>query len=109
MEATKQVIYLKKLFVNLLHPEIAERSKIYIAQLPLIIYEDNRAAIRYIINPSGESSMKHLEAKIFWLHDARKCGDLDLAECNSEDMLADSGTKDNYYPIFISLVNRIMS
>ena len=53
--------------------------------------------------------MKHLETKIFWLHDARKCGDLELAECDSKDMFSDNGTKDNYYPIFISLTDRYMS
>ena len=108
-EAVKHNLYLKKVFASLLQPEIAERSKIYITRLPMLIREDNRAAIRYVINPSGESSMKHIESDICWLHDHVADGNIKFEECASKDMLSDNGTKDNEFPIFQSGNSRIMS
>ena len=107
-EPVKHLLYLKKVFESLILPEVAERSKIYLSRLPLCINEDNRAAIRYMINPSGESSMKHIESVIFWLHDHVKSGLIKFVECASADMLADNGTKIQEYGPFTSINDRLM-
>ena len=107
-EPVKHLLYLKKVFESLILPEVAERSKIYLSRLPICINEDNRAAIRYMINPSGESSMKHIESVIFWLHDHVKSGQIKFIECASADMLADNGTKIQEYGPFTSINDRLM-
>lgn len=75
-------------------PEIAERANIYLSCLSMCLNVNNRAAIKYMINPSGESSMKHLESAIFWLsYDHVKNGQVKFVEYAPADMFANNETK----------------
>lgn len=78
------------MLTRLILPDVAERAKIHLFRLPLYDNEDNRAVIRSMISPSGESSIKHIVGSvIFWLHDHVKSGQTKFAECALADILAD--------------------
>ena len=59
-EALKHLLYLKKIFKSFLKENLCNDTHLAMSELPIIIMEDNSAAINYQINPSSKSSMKYL-------------------------------------------------
>jgi len=108
-QAIKHSIYLKKVFVSLHLSDFARNSVLKLSSFPIVIREDNRACIRFSLNPAGHSKMKHLESDIYWILDAvHKFKDIVLEECLTENMLADPGTKNLTTEEFLSKVLRFM-
>jgi hypothetical protein len=108
-EAIKHILYLKKLFREFAEPTIADSATLNLSIIPQIIYEDNQSTIRWSLNPSGHSTMKHLEVDIYWIHEAITNKELTLYKIDSPNQLADIGTKANNYATFISHRDRIQS
>ena len=63
------------------------------ANLPIKVFEDNAAAIRYGINPSSQSTMKYFELDMLWINDSIRRGELELVKIETKDQLVDIGTK----------------
>jgi hypothetical protein len=92
-ECIKHLLYLKKVFIALINPTVADSASIAISHLPQRIFEDNAAAIRFGINPSSQSTMRYLETDILWIHDAIIRKEFELIKIGTLDQNADIGTK----------------
>jgi hypothetical protein len=92
-ECIKHIMYMKKLFISLGEIALTDGATIAMSHLPLKIFEDNAAAIRYGINPSSQSTMKYFEIDILWINDAINRGEFELVKIETQDQLADLGTK----------------
>jgi len=99
---------MKKVFTSLLLKDVADSATIAMSMLPVSVFEDNLAAIRFSINPSSQSTIKYLEVDILWIHDAIERGDFKLVKIDTKDQLADIGTKFNIAEIFLYLRNLLM-
>jgi hypothetical protein len=107
-EAIKHILYMKKVFTSLMLKDVSDSATIAMSMLPVSVFEDNLAAIRFSINPSSQSTMKYLEVDILWIHDAIERGDFKLVKIDTKDQLADIGTKFNIAEIFLYLRNLLM-
>jgi len=79
-EASKEAIHSKNLAndMGILHEKI-------------LIYNDNQAAQRLVVNPSSKS--KHISIKEHFIRDVAQRGDIEICYMRSEEMLADILTK----------------
>ena len=109
-ECTKHTLYMKKLFKSMGHSSALEGTMIAMSELPVKIYEDNAAAIRYGINPSSQSTVKYFEIDLLWTNDATSRKELELVKVETQDQLADIGTKfttsDLFFKHRASLISR---
>jgi hypothetical protein len=94
-EALKHLLYLKKIFKSFLKENLCDDTYLAMSELPIIIKEDNSAAINYQIKPSSKSSMKYLEIDIYWIHDSFMRNEFKLMKIESINQLADLNTKFN--------------
>jgi len=107
-EALKHLLYLKKIFKSFLKENLCDDTYLAMSELPIIIMEDNSAAINYQIKPSSKSSMKYLEIDIYWIHDSFMRNEFKLTKIESINQLADLNTKFNTSEIFFNLRNKLM-
>ena len=107
-EAIKHVIYLKKVFLELVNTEIAHSASIAMTQFPQKIFEDNQSTIRFSENPASQSTMKYLEIDLYWIHDSVVRKEFQLVNIAGSDQLADIGTKLNVAIIFKHLRSCLM-
>ena len=78
------------MFLNsLLTSNAVENSSLAMANLPIMVFEDNAAAIRYVINPSSQSTMKYFGLDMLWINDSIRRGELELVNIETKDQLAD--------------------
>ena len=95
-EALKHLLYLKKIFKSFLKENLYDDTYLAMSELPIIIMEDNSAAINYQIKPSSKSSMKYLKIDIYWIHDSFMRNEFKLTKIESINKLADLNTKIQY-------------
>ena len=107
-ECIKHLLYLKKVFKTFLRDDVADNASIAMSSLPLSIFEDNAATIRYQLNFSSQSTMKYLEVDIYWINDSYTRGEFQLVKIENADQLADINTKFTTGLIFLSLRGRLM-
>ena len=107
-ECIKHILYMKNVFSSLNYSSATDNSSIAMANLPIRVFEDNSAAIRYGINPSSQSTMKYFELDILWINDSIQRGEFELVKIETKDQLADLGTKFTTSEIFLYLRNRMM-
>ena len=107
-EALKHLLYLKKIFKSFLKENLCNDTHLAMSELPIIIMEDNSAAINYQINLSSKSSMKYLEVDIYWIHDSYMRDEFKLMKIESIKQLADLNTKFNTTEIFFNLRSKLM-
>jgi hypothetical protein len=81
--ATREIVYLHQLYANLSMPLVD----------PVVLHEDNSAAISIMELTSAGSASRHFEIKYFWVHEIIKNGILMLNKCDTKHMLADIFTK----------------
>jgi hypothetical protein len=101
-ECIKHLLYMN-VFRSLLTSNAIDSPTIAMANLPIRVFEDNAAAIRYGINPSSQSTMKYFELDMLWINDAIQRGELELVKIETKDQLADIGTKFTVSEIFFYL------
>ena len=90
----KEMIYLQKVFCSLsLDQHIKDRMIGFDPSFPVVVFEDNQAAIQMTSKPMSQSSLKHLEADINWVYDYIKEKKLKLIYIKSPENLANIGTK----------------
>ena len=107
-ECVKHLLYLKKVLKSFLKEDAANHVSLAMSKLPLAIFEDNSATIRYQQNLSSQSSMKYLEVDIYWINDSYMRKEFELVKIESCDQLADINTKFTTGLTFLSLRNRLM-
>jgi len=102
-------IYLKKVFSQIGLNDIAARTVMKMSEVPMWVYEDNNACIRYSENEVSASKMKHLETDIYWIQESvQKHEELKLVKISTENQIADMGTKALEYIPFESNVSVLM-
>jgi hypothetical protein len=99
---------MKNVFRALLTSNAILNPTISMANLPIRVFEDNAAAIRYGINPASQSTMKYFELDMLWINDSIRRGELELVKIETKDQLADIGTKFTVSEIFFYLRNILM-
>jgi hypothetical protein len=107
-ECIKHLLYMKNVFRSLLTSNAVDNPIIAMANLPIRVFEDNAAAIRFGINPSSQSTMKYFELDILWINDAIQRGEFVLVKIETKDQLADIGTKFTTSDIFFYLRGILM-
>ena len=107
-ECTKHILYMKNVFASLQTSSAVSHPTISMANLPIRVFEDNSAAIRYGINPSSQSTMKYFELDILWINDSILRGEFELVKIETKDQLADTGTKFTTSEIFYKLRDLMM-
>jgi hypothetical protein len=107
-ECIKHLLYMKNVFKSLLTSNAIDNTTIAMANLPIRVFEDNAAAIRYGINPSSQSTMKYFELDMLWINDSIRRGELELVKIETKDQLADIGTKFTVSDIFFYLRSILM-
>ena len=99
---------MKNVLSSLSYTAATTSSSIAMASLPILVLEDNSAAIRYGINPSSQSTMKYFELDILWINDSIQRGEFELVKIDTKYQLADIGTKFTTSEIFLFLRDLMM-
>ena len=60
---------------------------------PIILYEDNKAAILFSDHPGDHRQLKHIDTRKYFLRDAVINGEIKLEYINTTEQLADGLTK----------------
>jgi len=107
-ECIKHILYMKNVFSSFNYTTATTNSSIAMANLPIRVFEDNSAAIRYGINPSSQSTMKYFELDILWINDSIQRGEFELVKIDTKYQLADTGTKFTTSEIFLFLRDLMM-
>jgi hypothetical protein len=107
-ECIKHLLYMKNVFRSVITSNAIVNPTISMANLPIRVFEDNAAAIRFGINPASQSTMKYFELDMLWINDTIRRGELELVKIETKDQLADIGTKFTVSEIFFYLRNILM-
>jgi hypothetical protein len=107
-ECIKHLLYMKNVFRSLLTSNAINNPIISMANLPIRVFEDNAAAIRYGINPSSQSTMKYFELDLLWINDAIRRGEFEFVKIETKFQLADIGTKFTVSEIYFFLRDILM-
>lgn len=75
---------------------------------PMVIFEDNQAAIAYSNNPTRHTLMKHMEKRLKWIQAEVAKKTIKLVYVQTENQLADVFTKALISTVFWALVGRYM-
>ena len=65
----------------------------FCSKKPIILYEDNKAAILFSDPPGDHRRSKHIDTKKYFLRDAVSNGEIKLEYINTTEQLADGITK----------------
>jgi len=82
-QASKEVLWLQKLFKDLKREEYA----------PQILYSDNQGAIALANNPQFHARTKHIDIQVHFIRQCVNDGPIALNYCPTEEMIADILTK----------------
>ena len=77
--------------------------------MPIMILEDNKAAIDWSNKPTSTQRMRHVERSLYWIRQFVEKKWIVLKSIKSENQLADIGTKPVTKRIFQQLVQQILS
>ena len=80
---TQEAIWLKRLLCDLGT----------VSDIPVLLMEDNRAAIAIARNPVGHARTKHIDVRYHFAREAVANGQIKLQYCQTRDMIADILTK----------------
>jgi hypothetical protein len=112
-EAVKSGLYVQKLFSEAIEAGIMEEPPDTAIELqmstPLMILEDNKAAIDWSEKKGSSQRMRHIEKSLYWIRQQVQQGKIKLTHISTKDQLADIGTKPLSKPLFQSLAQRIIS
>jgi hypothetical protein len=112
-EAVKSALYVQKLFSEAIEAGIIEEPPDTAVELqmstPLMILEDNKAAIDWSEKKGSSQRMRHIEKSLYWIRQQVQLGKIKLVHISTKDQLADIGTKPLSKPLFQSLAQRIIS
>ena len=67
---------------------------------PVIVFEDNKAAIDLSINPCDRGKSKHIARRWFWIREAGERGDMVMSKIAGKLNPADAFTKAHAYDEF---------
>ena len=82
---------------------------------PVVVFEDNKAAIDLSVNPCDRGKSKHIQRRWFWIREAGERGDMVMSKISGKLNPADAFTKAHAYDQFsmqrelLSVVPRIES
>jgi hypothetical protein len=82
-QATKEAIWLRRIFEELGHPQSG----------PTRINEDNQGCIQLAKNPVHHQRTKHIDIQVHFIREAIETGEIALEYINTRDQLADILTK----------------
>ena len=82
-QATKEAIWLRRLFKDLGHPQ----------NEPTTIYEDNQGCIQLAKNPIHHQRTKHIDIQMHFIREKIDSNEVTLTYCGTQDQLADIFTK----------------
>jgi histone deacetylase 1/2 len=77
--------------------------------MPIVILEDNKAAIDWSNKSTSTQRMRHVERSLYWIRQFVANKNIVLKHIKTEDQLADIGTKPLSVSAFKSLSQRIVS
>ena len=96
-EAAQEAVWLRELFKGIGFEQ----------QSPTVLYEDNQGAIALSRNPKDHSRTKHIDIKFHYTRDQIENNILDVRDCLTSDMLADTLTKGLAKPAFTKFRERM--
>jgi hypothetical protein len=112
-ESVKSGLYVQKLFNEAIPAGIMEEPPDTAIELqmstPLMILEDNKAAIDWPEKKGSSQKMRHIEKSLYWIRQQVQLGKIKLVHISTKDQWADIGTKPLSKPLFQSLAQRIIS
>jgi hypothetical protein len=77
--------------------------------MPMVILEDNKAAIDWSNKPTSTQRMRHVERSLYWIRQFVAKKWMVLRSIKTEDQAADIGTKAVTKSVFKRLVQMIIS
>ena len=80
--ATQEAVWIRKLLTELL-----------VSVRPVMLMEDNQAAIAIARNPMAHARTKHIDIRFHYVREALQNGAIDVHYCPTSEMLADLLTK----------------
>ena len=109
--ACQQAVFLKKFLESIGVPthevQVCSTKKSQLLE-PVIVYEDNKAAISWSQNPVSMTRMKHIDRDLKWIRQAVEDKTIVLEWIESKRQLADIFTKAVTAVVFEELVPRFM-
>jgi histone deacetylase 1/2 len=110
--AIKSALYLQKILRESVEAgllvEDCEQPEMKLS-MPLVILEDNKAAIDWSNRPTSTQRMRHVEKSLYWIRQFVASKAIVLKHVSTDDQLADIGTKPLSVPAFQSLAQRLMT
>jgi hypothetical protein len=89
-EAGKEIIYLRRILDDFGFEQ----------KDPTTLYEDSRAVICMAENPVNRKSSRHIDTRRHFIGELVAAGTVKLADCRTDEMVADALTKSLPYPSF---------
>ena len=113
LPAIKSALYVKKILQETVEAGLIEESVVQNMDLqlamPMVILEDNKAAIDWSNKPTSTQRMRHVERSLYWIRQFVAKKWIVLKAIKTENQLADIGTKPVTKNIFQQLVQKIIS
>lgn len=113
LPAIKSALYVKKILQETVESGLIDESVVEDIEMklsmPIIILEDNKAAIDWANKPTSTQRMRHVERSLYWIRQYVQNKWIKLKSVKSEEQLADIGTKPVTKAIFQNLSQRIIS
>jgi hypothetical protein len=113
LPAIKSALYIKKLMIETINNNIISNievdSTVLNLSAPLTILEDNKAAIDWSNKSTSTQRMRHIEKSLYWIRQYTKSNFIRLVHIESENQLADIGTKPLSVIIFSRLAQQLMT
>ena len=113
LPAIKSALYVRKILqetveAGLLEESVVEDMDMQLS-MPMVILEDNKAAIDWSNKPTSTQRMRHVERSLYWIRQFVAKKWMVLRSIKTEDQAADIGTKAVTKPVFKRLVQMIIS
>ena len=113
LPAIKSALYVRKILQETVEAGLLEESVAIDMDMqlsmPIMILEDNKAAIDWSNKPTSTQRMRHVERSLYWIRQFVEKKWIVLKSIKSENQLADIGTKPVPKNIFQQLVQMIIS
>jgi len=113
LPAIKSALYVKKILQETVEAGLIEESVVedmdMQLSMPMVILEDNKAAIDWSNKPTSTQRMRHVERSLYWIRQFVAKKWMVLRSIKTEDQAADIGTKAVTKPVFKRLVQMIIS
>jgi hypothetical protein len=113
LPAIKSALYIKKLMIETINNNIISNidvdNTILNLSTSLVILEDNKAAIDWSNKSTSTQRMRHIERSLYWIRQYTKSNFIRLVHIESENQLADIGTKPLSVIIFSRLAQQLMT